>query len=409
MLVYKNKNSRFKSSKVNVKSPVGTVVQVTGGGGANYTPRSGRCLNFLFTFNALLLFGVIGIGIYFHYAIYVHVDHLTDYSKKTEVYTKDEVNALVASSSTTLQHPKVLEAPKPVMGPRGPRGPMGERGPRGLPGLGLNFEGKWDAYRSYQASDYVVHDGHLYVARDPIKLSVIGHGSPDMDKRWTVLVAPPGPRGQRGAEGIQGSRGPRGPQGIKGEQGDSIFKGIFNQYKEYKMGDLVYKNHEYALAKKNNPSESDWLSMHGEKGLAGPRGPRGQRGFQGPKGPKGPPGPKGATGDQGTPGRSIYQGHFHANKKYQDGDLVRKGASFFILYQEKDQLHWMQLSTQKQLEEANQKHLKQKNIIGKLMKRLQSNKKQKMSNDETLARIQYLYRENQLLHKRLRTLEQLIK
>jgi hypothetical protein len=52
------------------------------------------------------------------------------------------------------------------------------------------------------------------------------------------------------------------------------------------MGDLVYKNHEHALAKKNNPSESDWLSMHGEKGLAGPRGPRGQRGFQGSKGPR---------------------------------------------------------------------------------------------------------------------------
>ena len=69
----------------------------------------------------------------------------------------------------------------------------------------------------------------------------------------------------------------------------------------------------------------------------------------------------------------------------------------------------MELTTQKQRKEANQKHLKQKNIIGTVMKRLQSNKKKKMSKDENEARIQYLYRENKMLHKRLRTLEELIK
>ena len=413
MLVYKNKKSRFKSSKyTKVSTPPVVIQNSAGGGGGSSKPRSGRCQNFLFALNAVILFGVIGLGIYLHYAIYVHVDHLNDYAKTSDItsshYTKDEVDALVASTPT-LQQPKALQHVKRIAGPKGPRGPAGERGPRGLAGLGLHFEGKWDAYRSYQTSDYVVHDGLLYVTRDSIKVSVIGHGSPDIDKRWSALMAPPGPRGQRGIEGVQGSRGQRGPQGIKGDTGPSIFKGIFNEYKQYKMGDLVYKNHEYTLAIKNNPSTSDWLPMRGEKGLEGSRGPRGQRGFQGPKGPKGPPGPKGAKGIQGTTGRSIYQGHFHADKTYQDGDLVRKGATFFILYQEQDQQHWMELTTQKQLKEANQKHLKQKNIIGTLMKRLQSNKKQKMTNDETMARIQYLYRENKMLHKRLRTLEELIK
>ena len=409
MLVYKNKKPRFQQSA----APTVVVQNSTGGGKNTSKKRSGSCQNFLFSFNALIVFGIIGIGIYFHYAVYVHYDQVytkKDLYTKSVLYTKDEVDALVASN-TVLQH-KQLAAPKVVRGPKGDPGPKGAKGERGLPGFGLHFEGTWDNFRSYQTSDYVVYEGVIYVAREPIQVSVVGHGSPDIDKRWVVLHAPPGPEGPVGSRGIKGDKGPRGYNGMKGDIGPSVFKGMYARDKLYNMGDIVYKDHQFMIAKTVEPSKDDWLPMRGDKGDTGLKGPRGYRGFPGEKGARGNTGLTGPTGKQGTQGvhgRSCFQGRFQDNKEYQDGDLVRNGTSYFILYEEHDQQHWLELPTKKNIQELEQKRLKQQLTMNTILKRYHSNKKMSMTLEETSARLQYLYKENQLLHKRLNKLEGLIK
>ena len=167
MLVYKNKSSRFKKSSA--QPPI--VIQNSGGGGGGQkSRRSGGCQNFLFSITALLIFSVIAISVYLYYSVYVHQDQLKNYYDKNamndQYYTKDQVEALISSSTTSLQSSKLsLAAPheKPLQGPRGPPGPPGPQGiqvSRILKDLGR--------FRSYQPSDYVVYEGKMYVARSKI-------------------------------------------------------------------------------------------------------------------------------------------------------------------------------------------------------------------------------------------------
>lgn len=410
MLVYKNKSSRFKKSSA--QPPI--VIQNSGGGGGGQkSRRSGGCQNFLFSITALLIFSVIAISVYLYYSVYVHQDQLKNYYDKNamndQYYTKDQVEALISSSTTSLQSSKLsLAAPheKPLQGPPGPRGPPG---PQGIAGLGLNFEGSWDNFRSYQPSDYVVYEGKLYVARSKIKLSVVGHGSPDIDRRWVVLTAPKGPEGSIGPRGAEGPRGPRGPNGLKGDMGPTIFKGNYDPEVIYNMGDMVYKNHKFYIAKTIQPSEDDWIAIQGPQGPQGPPGKAGNRGFQGPKGPKGPSGPQGPQGITGLAGRSPYRGKYNREAEYESGDIVRNGTSFFLLFEEHHQLHWFEIPTIQMIEADKQKASKQRQTMDVILKRMHNHRKMKIRLEDASNRINYLTRENQNLQKRLSALEKLIK
>jgi hypothetical protein len=148
--------------------------------------------------------------------------------------------------------------PQGIPGPIGPQGiqgvagATGAQGPQGIQGVagpvgpsGLNFEGAWNKFNSYEVNDVVSHNGASYFCLVNITGS-INNATPSSDgATWALLAA----QGSTGATGAQGTQGPIGPAGPTGPTGPTGATGI-----------------------------------QGPIGLTGPTGPQGATGLTGPQG-----------------------------------------------------------------------------------------------------------------------------
>jgi hypothetical protein len=182
-----------------------------------------------------------------------------------------------------------LQGPQGIQGPAGPAGPTGATGSTGAPGpagVGMVYQGTYNAGTAYAANDAVTYNGASYISLQNTNLANQPDTSPVF---WSLFAAAgnAGPAGPIGATGATGATGSIGPQGIQGPVGNI--------------------------------------------GPAGPTGATGATGLTGPIGPTGATGatgPAGATGPQGPP--VSFQGAWNIATTYALGDAVSFNGSSYI-------------------------------------------------------------------------------
>jgi hypothetical protein len=313
------------------------------------------------------------------------------------------------------QGPQGAQGPNGLSGPMGPIGPQGPTGPAGvtnrgswssstnyqpndivayggsswlallpnnnsspyrsnpnwqlLAGKGINNQGSWVSFVSYQVNDAVTDGGSYWLALVPSLASEPSINNPN----WQLVasqgsqgaagpigpqgpagatgpvgplgpqglqgttgatgsqgpagpIGPAGPQGPIGAQGIQGFVGPMGPVGPAGPQGDVgpagpvgiTNRGAWVAGQSYQVNDAVTDQGQYWLAlaptdgQEPTATSAVWqLIAAGAQGQTGPPGPPGMPGPQGPAGVTGPAGAQGPAGPQGAtglPGTGILNG-----------------------------------------------------------------------------------------------------
>lgn len=132
------------------------------------------------------------------------------------VYTSDEVDAMVGRLLTQLKGEPGdpgPEGPRGEQGPQGPQGEPGEQGPKGDVGEQGPKGDKGDPGDPGPQGPKGADGASAYDL-------AVANGFSGTEEQWLAsLVGAQGDKGDKGDPGPQGEPGPMGPQGPKGEQG----------------------------------------------------------------------------------------------------------------------------------------------------------------------------------------------
>ncbi len=188
-----------------------------------------------------------------------------------------------------------------------------------IPDSIIEWQGDWQADKSYELNDVVNRNGQAYI----YVLPASGSEDPLDNDPWELMVdrgetGSIGPQGVAGLDGAAGPTGPAGPQGIAGAIGPAgpeslVWQGAYTGGNSYQVSDVVSFNGSAYISIQDttgteDPSDTSYWELLAEKGTDGSAGPQGPTGVAGNDGATGPQGIAGADGAVGPTGPAGTQG-----------------------------------------------------------------------------------------------------
>ena len=181
----------------------------------------------------------------------------------------------------------------------GPQGPQGPQGPIGPPGMGLAFNGTWNATTNYTSGDFVIYNNAVYLS---ITINNYNNTPSANSSVWNPMIV--------------NITGPAGKDGTSGTNGTSIlFVGSWSNSTAYGVGDVVLFNMSLYITN----------TTLGSGGAPPSSGPPWTQIFGAIPGPIGPTGPAGLNGTS-----VMLLGNWTGSASYQQGTLVFYNGTLYI-------------------------------------------------------------------------------